>query len=334
MKVGIVGGTGNISTSVVRLLLERGHDVTCVTRGSSGALPEGVRHLSGDRHDLEWFIPAVQRERFDAAIDFIGFTPAHGAAGLKAFRDVGHFIHTSTVTTVGETADWLPITEDHPLRPAVPYAEQKVALDRLYQAAFYDSGFPATIIKPSTTYGRKRVVRQVGIDTRWIRRIREGRPILRVGEGTALHHLLHVDDAARGFVGALERDRTIGQVYFLVNPRAMEWSDIHRVAMDVLGRQVEQVGVSSELLYELDPQRFLMVPGVFAKNLLYSAAKLQRDVPEFVPRISLEEGLADAFEHLENQGLVEEVPVDDWEDRIIATQLDARRRILSGGDRD
>lgn len=328
MKVGIVGGTGNISTSVVRLLLERGHDVTCITRGSSGALPEGARHLPGDRHDLEWFVPTVQRERFDAAIDFIGFSPAHGAASLEAFRDVGHFVQTSTVTTVGETADWLPITEDHALRPAVPYAQDKVALDRLYQSAHIERGFPATIVKPSTTYGRMRVVRQLGIDTRWIRRIREGRPILRIGEGTALHHLLHVDDAALGFVGVLEREGTIGQTYFLVNPQAMQWTDIHRVAMDVLGREVEQVGVSADTLFALDPKRYLMVPGIFAKNLLYSAAKLQRDVPEFSPRISLADGLADAFEHLESQGLVEEVPVGDEEDRIIEIQRDARRRIL------
>jgi nucleoside-diphosphate-sugar epimerase len=330
MRVGIVGGTGNISTSVVRLLLERGHDVTCITRGASGSLPDGARHLPGDRHDLDWFVPAVQREGFDAAIDFIGFTPAHGAASLEAFRDVGHFIQTSTVTTVGETADWLPITEDHPLRPAVPYASEKVALDRLYQAAYFDRGFPATIVKPSTTYGRKRVVRQVGIDTRWIRRIREGRPILRVGEGTALHHLLHVDDAALGFVGVLERDSTIGETYFLVHPRPMQWTDIHRVAMEVIGREVEQIGVSADTLFALDPQRFLMVPGVFAKNLMYSAAKLQRDVPEFQPAVSLRDGLADAFEYLEAHALVEDVPPGDWEDRIIDVQRDARARILEG----
>ena len=212
----------------------------------------------------------------------------------------------------------------------MPYAVDKVALDRIYQAAYYDRGFPATIVKPSTTYGRKRVVRQVGIDTRWIRRIREGRPILRVGEGTALHHLLHVDDAALGFVGVLERDSTIGQTYFLVNPQPMEWSDIHRVAMDVLGHEVEQVGVSAEVLFELDPRRFLMVPGVFAKNLLYSAAKLQRDVPEFRPAVSLHEGLADAFEYLQSHDLIEDVPVGDWEDRIIAIQRDARDHILKG----
>ena len=133
----------------------------------------------------------------------------------------------------------------------------------------------------------------------------------------------------------LEHERTIGQTYFLVNPQPLEWTDIHRVAMDALGREVEQVVVSAEMLYELDPKRFLMVPGVFAKNLLCSAAKLQRDVPEFRPTISLHDGLADAFEYLESHALVEDVPLGDWEDRIIEVQLDARARILarSGAER-
>jgi len=132
----------------------------------------------------------------------------------------------------------------------------------------------------------------------------------------------------------LERDSTIGQTYFLVNPHPMEWSDIHRVAMDVLGQEVEQVGVSAELLFELDPKLFMMVPGVFAKNLLYSAAKLQRDVPEFRPAVSLHDGLTDAFAHLEAHGLVEDVPVGDWEDRIIEIQRDARSRIMHGEHHD
>jgi hypothetical protein len=73
-----------------------------------------------------------------------------------------------------------------------------------------------------------------------------------------------------------------------------------------------------------------MVPGVFAKNLMYSAAKLQRDVPEFQPAVSLRDGLADAFEYLVAHALVEDVPPGDWEDRIIDVQRDARARILEG----
>lgn len=329
MKIGVVGGTGNISTTVVRLLVERGHDVTCITRGKSGAVPDGARALTGDRDDLDWFIPAVRRENFDAAIDFISFFPEQAKASLEAFRGVGHFLHTSTVVTFGEEFDWLPVTEDHPMRPTIDYGRNKATIERMYQAAYFTEDFPVTIIKPSTTYGRQRVVRQVGIDTRWIARIRQGRPILKVGEGSALHHLLHVDDAAPGFVGALERERCIGQTYLLVNPEHTSWADVHRTAMDVLGREVEQVSVSADTLTALDPERFRLVKGVFARNLLYSAAKIQRDVPEFRPAVSLRDGLADAFDYLEANGLVEEVPLGDWEDRIIDIQRAATQRTLA-----
>ncbi|CAL8969568.1 hypothetical protein PROP_00574 [Propionicimonas sp. T2.31MG-18] len=320
MKVGVVGGTGNISTSVVHLLLERGHDVSCITRGLRPGLPDGARPLVGDRDDEAWFVPAVRKQRFDAVIDFVCYTPDQGRVSLEAFRGVGHVVHTSTVVTIGEEFDELPVTEHHPLRATMPYGIRKAEIDQLYLVAHTSENFPVTIIKPSTTYGRQRVVRQIGVDTRWISRIIQGRPIIKVGDGNAIHHLLHVDDAAIAFVGVLERSHCIGETYLLVNPEHTDWNTVHRTAMKVLGRHVDQVGVPTDVLVELDPARFEMAKGIFAHNLFYSAQKLQQDVPEFRPRISLAEGLADAFTFLLEHGLVEPVPRGDWEDRIIAAQ--------------
>ncbi len=36
MEIVVLGGRGNISTSAVKLLLEKGHDVTCYNRGKRG----------------------------------------------------------------------------------------------------------------------------------------------------------------------------------------------------------------------------------------------------------------------------------------------------------
>ena len=36
MHVGVIGGTGHISSSIVRVLLAQGHAVTCVNRGLRG----------------------------------------------------------------------------------------------------------------------------------------------------------------------------------------------------------------------------------------------------------------------------------------------------------
>src|SRR5687767_4220154 len=51
MKICIVGGTGNISQSMVRLLLEQGHEVVCFNRGQTDKVPGGVRLIQGDRHN-------------------------------------------------------------------------------------------------------------------------------------------------------------------------------------------------------------------------------------------------------------------------------------------
>ena len=75
-------------TRIERLLQERGHDVTCITRGASGSLPDGIRHLSGDRHDLEWFVPAVQRELVAVIGKYIKINPDDSKGQLERQDDL------------------------------------------------------------------------------------------------------------------------------------------------------------------------------------------------------------------------------------------------------
>jgi nucleoside-diphosphate-sugar epimerase len=117
MKIGVVGGTGNISESFVKLLLAQGHEVTCINRGERRPVPAGARLLKIDRREREIFEKTMQTEKFDAAIDMIGFGREDAASSLRAFRGVGVFVQCSTVCTYGIQSDWLPISEDHPLRP-------------------------------------------------------------------------------------------------------------------------------------------------------------------------------------------------------------------------
>ena len=153
MHVGVIGGTGHISTSIVRVLLAQGHAVTCVNRGLRGAVAPGARLVRGDRRARAAFERTLQAERFDAVIDMLCFTRADALSSLRAYRDVPHVVQCSTVCTYGLTDDGLPVTEDHPLRPLTPYGQHKAAADATLLEAYERDGFPVTILKPSTTYG-------------------------------------------------------------------------------------------------------------------------------------------------------------------------------------
>lgn len=317
MRVCIVGGTGNISTSIVRLLLELGHDVTVFNRGQRTALP-GVRVIVGDRQDREAFEARMQAEQFDAAIDMISFTREDAASSLRAFRDVGHFIHCSTVCTYGVHYDWLPATEDHPLRPISDYGRNKVAADNLLLEAYYRDGFPVTIIKPSSTFGPQMgLLRQVAWDLSWIDRVRKGKPLLVCGDGLALHQFLYVDDAAPAFVYALGRSRTFGQIYNMVRTGFTSWVDYHQTAMRVLGREIDLVGAPLQVLVAQDVPGVGICKDIFAYNVCYSNAKITRDIPEFNPRVSLEEGMAKVLDVLDREGRIPNSDELEWEDRLI-----------------
>src|SRR5690349_4810595 len=129
MKVVIVGGTGNISTSFIPLLLKQGHEVACFNRGQRGKLPKGARLIQGDRANEAEFERTMQREKFDAAIDMICYNDAQARSSVRAFREVNHFVQCSTVCTYGVQYDYLPVKKDHPLRPISDYGRNKVAAD-------------------------------------------------------------------------------------------------------------------------------------------------------------------------------------------------------------
>jgi nucleoside-diphosphate-sugar epimerase len=267
----------------------------------------------------------MQEQAFDAAIDMICFTREDAESSLRAFRGVSHLVYCSTADTYGIQRDWLPVTEDHPLRPTTDYARNKAEADAAFLSAYYSEAFPVTIIKPATTYGPKLgLLRQISWDFTWIDRVRKGKPIIVCGDGNAIHQFLHVDDAALCFANVLGKAHCIGQIYNMVNRGFITWADYHRLAMKVLGREVDLVGVPLQDLVAIGVPGSDILIEDFAHHSYFSAEKLFRDVPEFRPVVSLEAGMRQVLESMDREGRVPDSDQVDWEDRIIAAQRTVR----------
>ena len=321
MKVCVLGGTGNISTSIVRLLKDIGHEVTVFTRGQGRAAPTGVKMIHGNRKNRAEFEKAMKECYFDAVIDMICFDAEDARSAIRAFGNIKHFIFCSTVCVYGVQYDWLPVTEEHPLRAASDYGRNKAEAERIFLDAYYDKEFPVTIIRPSTTYGPLfPMLRQIAWETAWVDRVRIGKPIAVCGDGRAVHQWLHADDAAPAFAFALGRERCIGNIYNMMRKEFGSWFDYHRTAMKVIGRDVEIIGVPLATLLAAKVPNVDICENIFSHNTIYSPEKLMRDVPEFRPQISLEDGLAGVYGVMLRENKVPDSDKEDWEDSLIAAQ--------------
>jgi nucleoside-diphosphate-sugar epimerase len=241
--------------------------------------------MRGDRRERAAFERRMQATPFDAAIDMICFTREDAASSVRAFPHVQHFVQCSTVCTYGIDHDWMPVTEDHPLRPTTAYGGHKAQADAVFLEAYDRQSFPVTIVKPSTTYGPTQgLLRQIAWEFSWIDRIRQGKPLLISGDGNTPHQHLNVEDAALGFAHILGKARCLGQTYHLVDRDCITWADYHWTAMRVLGRQVDLVGVPLAELIAGNVPRVQICREVFAHHGYYSARKLFRACPSFGPQ--------------------------------------------------
>ena len=96
----------------------------------------------------------------------------------------------------------------------------------------------------------------------------------------------------------------------------------------VIGREVELVGVPVADLVAARVPHLDTCESIFAYNTIYSPDRLMRDVPEFRPQISLEEGLARVLAAMDREGRIPDSDAQDWEDRLVAAQRQVGRSNL------
>lgn len=130
---------------------------------------------------------------------------------LQAARELGikRVIHTSTSEVYG-TAQFVPITEKHPLQGQSPYSATKIAADQLAFSFYSSFNLPVVTVRPFNTYGPRQSARAV-IPT-IITQIANGQKRIKLGRISPTRDFSYVKDTVAGFIAALNSDKGLGQV--------------------------------------------------------------------------------------------------------------------------
>lgn len=257
MHVLILGGTGIISTGIVRELLSRGHEVTAVHRGP-GEPATGLVHVAGDRDSLSDLLRAGERRPVDAVIDMICFRPEQAELAIRAFGGrVRQYVFCSTVDVYRKTVDSYPLREDAPRDPSptFPYAYAKAACERAFESAAGQGAFDLTTIRPAATYADQAVA-PMGSYQLYVERLRAGLPIVLHGDGSAIWTVAHRDDVALAFAGALGNPDAVGRAFTVAGEELLTWNSYWRIAAAAIGAPEPRfVHIPTSVLARLSPAR-------------------------------------------------------------------------------
>ncbi len=202
---------------------------------------------------------------------------------LQAARDLGikKVIHTSTSEVYG-TAQFVPITEEHPLRPQSPYAATKVGADQLALSFFRSFDLPVTVVRPFNTYGPRQSTRAI-IPT-VITQIAAGMRQIKLGALAPTRDFSFVADTVKGFVATAESDAALGEVVNFGSGFEISVGDTAKMIADLMGAEIQ---------IEQDSQR-LRPENSEVERLWADASKAQKLVgwkPDYAGRDGFKRGL-------------------------------------------
>lgn len=321
----IVGGTGLISTGIVKHLLARGAEVTLYNRGQRhSSLPSDVRRMVGDRDDSEAFVSAFRSQRFDVVYDMICFSAAQAEASVAAFQGrCEQLVFCSTVCTYSvHTPPHVLIDETFPLEASSDYGRNKVACERTFQRAAAEGAFRATIVRPSHTYGPGgSMIDQQEFDSGTWDRVARGLPVLVAGDGLGLWVSTHRDDCGKFFAHAALCDKTYDQAYNATRDEVLTWRSYYREVSRALDARAKLIFVPANWLIAQDPKRFAFLAETTRFHGAYSSAKAKRDVPAFRAQIGLETGARETFADMRLRGAWRDSGSDMPYQRIVERAL-------------
>jgi len=203
---------------------------------------------------------------------------------IQAAKDlnISRVLVTSTSEVYG-TAQFVPITEEHPKQPQSPYSASKIGADCIADSFYRSFDLPLTIVRPFNTYGPRQSARAV-IPT-IITQLLSGMEEIKLGDITPTRDLLFVKDTANGFIEIAKCDALIGHE---VNIATQSEITVGELAQEM----INQINPSAKIVS--DEQR--LRPAKSEVFRLFGSNQKLKEHTAWQTNYTLQQGIAETIE--------------------------------------
>jgi len=307
MKVLVTGAGGFIGSHLCEALVENGYEVKAFVRYNSrnfwgwletSLYKEEMEIISGDIRDFDIIKNTVKNVDVIfhlAALIGIPYSYISPLAYVKtniegtynilqAARELGveKVIHTSTSEVYG-TAQFTPITEEHPVNPQSPYAATKASADFLVLSFYHSFDLPIAVTRPFNTYGPRQSARAV--IPAIITQILSGKRKIKLGSLHPTRDLTYIKDTVEGFIAVAESEKSIGKIINIGSKFEMSIGDLAKLIAKLLNAKIR-----------IEKEEKRGRPEKSEVERLWADNKKAKELLGWSPKYTLEEGLKGTVE--------------------------------------
>ena len=260
-KILVLGGNGFIGRHVVAEFVGAGYDVRLFDRPRQGRISQaghqsGVESHTGDFLNEADLLRAL--EGISTVVHLISMTvpqnsfenPVHDVETnligtlrlLAAMKEKGvrRILFISSGGAVYGPPVYLPIDENHPTNPIVPYGISKLAIEKYLLMYANTEGLQAISLRVSNPYGPgQRIEKAQGVLTVFLHKTLHGIPLEIWGDGEVRRDFLYVQDVAKAFVLALAYLENGGSKRVFNIGAGQSWSinQLLKIVYEVTGKE-------------------------------------------------------------------------------------------------
>lgn len=237
LNILVTGGAGFIGRWVIKKLLEENHKIWILDNLSNGSevniaeFKENVNleFIKGDIKNIP-LLEELFKNKFEIcyhlaasinvqdSIDDPRTTFENDTLGTfnvleQCKKHNTKMVFMSTCMVYDRANDERGITEEHPTKPASPYAGSKIAGENMVLSYWYAYKMPVVVIRPFNTYGPyQKSSGEGGVIAIFIKRNLEGQILNIYGDGTQTRDLLYVEDCADFIIKTGFSDKVNGEI--------------------------------------------------------------------------------------------------------------------------
>ena len=259
LKALVTGGAGFIGSHLVDRLMEKGFEVAVLDNFSTGSLKNLSQHLGkANFHLIEGDIRNerdVKKALED--IDFVFHLAAivsvelsiknpilvnevNVCGTLNLLKEslnggVKRFVYISSCAVYGNPIR-LPIDEEHPTKPTSPYGASKLASENYCQVFHEIYGLETVSLRLFNVYGSRQAMGPYsGVITKFIDRLKDGKPPIIYGDGKQTRDFVYVQDVVDACLLSLNSKGCVGESINIGSGVETSISDLAEILIELFG---------------------------------------------------------------------------------------------------